>query len=138
MLGCHEIVDMSFTIKSEKQKKITIVEVQIIRDNKTFINSVYRNPTFSVVYTHFDNFSLSTYKCNTVSTLLYRFLRICSRWTKLDNELVCLRESFFKNDYPQDFISKRSKKIVDNTHVVKEATLRVKKKFLVLFLLYIG
>ena len=45
MLGCHEMVDMSFTIESEKQKKRTIIEVQIIRDNKTFINSAYRNPT---------------------------------------------------------------------------------------------
>ena len=72
---------MSFIIESEKQNRMSFLDVQIIREDKTFTTSVYRKLTFSGVYTHFDRFLPSTYKN----------LRIFSIWTKLLNELVCLK-----------------------------------------------
>ena len=80
---------------------------------------VYCKPTFSGVYTHFDSFLPSTYTFGTVYTLAFRCLRISSSWTKLHNELVCLKEIFLKNGYPEDFINKCFKKFMDNIHVVK-------------------
>ena len=56
---------MSFTIESEKEKKMSFIDVQIISDNKTFTTSGYRKPTFSEVYIHSDSFLLSTYKFGT-------------------------------------------------------------------------
>ena len=47
---------MSFIIEPEKSNKMSSLGVQIIRDDKTFTTSVYRKPTFSGVYTHFDSF----------------------------------------------------------------------------------
>ena len=67
---------------------------------------VYRKPTFCGVYTYFDSFLPSTYKFGTVYTLAYKCLQICSSWTKLHNELVCLKEIFLKNGHPEDFINK--------------------------------
>ena len=67
----------------------------------------------------------------------YGRYRICSSWTKLHNELVCLKETFLKNGYPEDFINKLFKKFMDNLHVVKETTVTVEKKPLVLVLLYL-
>ena len=84
----------------------------------------------------FWQFLPSTYKFSTVSTLAYRCLRICSSWTKLQNELACLKEIFLKNDYPEDLIDKYFEKVMDNIHVVKETTLTVEKKPLVLVLQY--
>ena len=69
--------------------------------------------------------------------LAYRCLQICSSWTKLHIELVCLKEIFFKNGYPEDFINNCFKKIMDNMHVVKETTVTVEKKPLFLFLPYL-
>ena len=129
---------MSFIIEPEKSNKMSSLGVQIIRDDKTFTTSVYRKPTFSGVYTHFDSFLSSSYKFSTVYTLVYRCFRICSSWTKLHNELVCLKETFLKNGYPEDFINKCFKKFMDNIHVVKETTLTVEKKPLVLVLPYLG
>ena len=63
--------NMSFTIESEKQNRMSFLDVQISREDKTFITSVYRKPTFSGVYTHSDSFLRSTYKCGTVYTLAY-------------------------------------------------------------------
>ena len=83
--------NMSFAIESQNQNRMPFLDVQIIRDNKTFTTSVYCKPTFSGIYTHFDSFLPSTYKFGAVYTLTYRCLRICSSWTKLYNDLVCLK-----------------------------------------------
>ena len=80
----------------------------------------------------------STYRFGNVYTLAYRCFRICSSWTKLHNELVCLKENFLINGYPEDFINKCFKKFLDNIHIVKETTLTVEKKSLVLVLPYLG
>ena len=85
---------MSFTTETEKQNRMPFLNVQIFREDKTFTTSVYRKPRG--VYTHFDNFLSSAYKFGTVYTLAYICLQICSSWTKLHNELICLKETFFK------------------------------------------
>ena len=129
---------MTFTTEREKQNRMSFLDIAIICENKTFTTSVCCKPTFSSVYTHFDSFLPSTYKFGTVYTLAYRCFRICSSWTKLHNELVCLKETFLKNGYPEDFINKCFKKFVDNILVVKETTLTVETKPLVLVLPYLG
>ena len=78
---------MPFTIECEKQNRLSFLNIEIICKDKTFPKPAYCKPTFSGVYTHFDNFLPSTYKFGTVYTLAYRCLRICFRWTKLHNEL---------------------------------------------------
>ena len=86
---------MSFTIESEKQNRMSFLDVQIIREDKRFTTSLYHKPTFSGVYTHFDNFLPSTCKFGTVYTIAYRCLQTCTGWTKLHNELVCLKQTLW-------------------------------------------
>ena len=64
--------NMSFTLESEKQNRMSFLDVQISREDKTFTTSAYRKPSFSGVYTHFSSFLPSTYKFGTVYTLAYR------------------------------------------------------------------
>ena len=128
---------MSFTIESEKQNRMSFLDVQIIREDKTFTTSVYRKATFNGVYTHFDSFLPSTYKFGTIYKLAHRCFRICSRWTKLYAELVCLKEIFLKNGHPENIINKCFKKFMDNIYVAKEITLTVEKKPLILVLPYL-
>ena len=45
----------SFTIENEKQNRMSILDVQIIHDDKTFASSVYRKPICTGVYAHFDS-----------------------------------------------------------------------------------
>ena len=63
---------MSFTIEIKKQNRMSFLEVQVIREDKTFATSVYRKPTFIGVYAHLDSFLPSTYKFGAVYTLAYR------------------------------------------------------------------
>ena len=107
---------------------MSFLNVQIIREYKTFTTPVYCKPTVSGVFTHFESFLTSTYKFGTLYTLAYRELQICSRWAKLHSELVCLKQIFLKNDHPKKFFNKCFKTFMDNKHVVKETTLTVKKK----------
>ena len=65
---------MSFIIEPEKSNKMSSLDVQIICDDKTFTTSVYRKPTFSGVYTHFDSFLPTTYKFSIVYALACRCL----------------------------------------------------------------
>ena len=85
------MVDM-LTIKSETQKRISFLDVTVIHEDKTFTTSLYSKPTFSEVYIHFESLLPSAHKFGTVYTFTYRCLRICSSWTKLHSELVCLKE----------------------------------------------
>ena len=111
---------MSFTTECEKQNRMSFLDIAIIPENKTFTISAHRKPTFSGIYAHFDHFLPSTCKFGTVYTLAYSSFRI-----------------FFKNAYPEDFINKCFKKFMDKIHVVKETTLTVEKKPLVLVLPYL-
>ena len=47
---------MSFTIEREKQNRMSFLDIEIIREDKTFTTFVYRKPIFSGVYTYFDSF----------------------------------------------------------------------------------
>ena len=42
-------VNMSFTIETEQNNKISFLDVNVIREQGKFITSVYRKPTFSGV-----------------------------------------------------------------------------------------
>ena len=48
--------NMLFTIENEIQNRISLLDVQIIREDEKFATSVLRKPTFSGYYTHFDSF----------------------------------------------------------------------------------
>ena len=54
--------------------------------------------------------------------------KICFSWTKLCNELVCLKETFF--GYPEAFINKHFEKLMGIIHEIKETTLTVEKSLL--------
>ena len=87
---------MPFTIENEKENRMSFLDIQSIREDKTFTASVYRKLTFSGVYTNFDSFLPSNYKFGTAYTLTYRCFQICSSWIKLHTELVCLKYSLKK------------------------------------------
>ena len=102
-----------------KAEQNVFLDIAIIHEDKTFTTSVYRKPTFRGVYTHFCSSLPFAYKFLIIYTLAYRCFRICSNWTKLHRKLVCLKETFLKNGYLEDFIKKCFKKFMDNIHILK-------------------
>ena len=111
-------VNISFTIENEKDNRMTFLDVDIIREKDKFTTSVYRKPTFSGIYTHFDNFLPSSNKIGVLYTLLFRSFRICSDWTNFHLELVKLLDVFKNNGYPENFINDRFEVFLDNKYRV--------------------
>ena len=131
-------LNISFTIENEKDNRMSFLDVNIIREKDKFTTSVYRKPTFSGIYTHFDSFLPSSNKIGLLHTLLYRCFRICSDWTKFHLELVKLTDVFKNNGYPENFINNCFKVFLDNKYRVREKVTTVPKKTLFLIFLYLG
>ena len=72
-------------------------------------------------------------KTTTVSTNSVVFLKhiddaFSSDWKKIHAELTFLKKIFRKNGYPENFIDKCFKNLLDNIHLVKEKVTTVEKK----------
>ena len=52
---CHP--NMSFSFEQEINDKLSVLDVEVSRQQGKFVTTVYRKPTFSGVYTHFDRFT---------------------------------------------------------------------------------
>ena len=65
-------VNISFTIETKQNNKISFLDVNVIREQDNFIASIYQKPTFSDVYTQFDSFLPETYKIGMIYTLVNR------------------------------------------------------------------
>ena len=99
---------------------------------------VYRKPTFSGVYTHFESFLPTIYKFGMVYTLAYRCFKICSDWTKFHEELSFLKQVFLKNGYPLSLIDNCFKRFVDKLFIKSPQLITVERKTLFLSLPYLG
>ena len=63
---------MSFSYEHEKKPgKLSFFDVEVSREKEKFITTVYRKPTFSGVYNHFESFFLTIQKTGMVYTLPY-------------------------------------------------------------------
>ena len=118
---------MNFTFEQEKNGKLSFLDVEVSRDGNTFVTSVYRKPTFSGVYTHFDSFLPSTYKIGMIYTLVFTCFRICSDWNKFHKEIIFLKDMFLKNGYPTSFIDKCFKTLLDQLFIKKPQVLNLTK-----------
>ena len=53
---------MSFSMETEKENKLSFLDVEVIHEQGNFTTTVYRKPTFSGVYRNFESFLPSVYK----------------------------------------------------------------------------
>ena len=68
---------------------MSFLDVEISREDGKFVASIYRKPTFSCAYTHFESCLPSTHQFGILYTLIYRCFTLCSDWTKF----VTLKEN---------------------------------------------
>ena len=116
--SCHS--NMSFSMETEKENKLSFQDVEIIRDQGKFTTTIDQKSTFSGVYSNFESFLPSIYKFGMVYNLVYRCFRICSNWTQFHTELTFLKGIFQKNGNPGHVIENVFKKFSNNIHFVKE------------------
>ena len=61
---------MSLSIETEKESKLSFLDVEIIREQGKFTITIYRKPSFSGVYTNYQSFLPAVYKFGMVYTLV--------------------------------------------------------------------
>ena len=66
-LSCHVI--MSSSTETEQSNRISFLDNNAIHEQGK-LTSVYRKPTFSGVYTHFDSFFPNTYRIGMIYALV--------------------------------------------------------------------
>ena len=117
---------------------MSFLDVNIIRKKDKFTTPVYRKPTFSRIYIHFDSFLPPSNKISLLYTLLYRCFRIYSDWAKFHLELVKLIDVFKNNVYTENFINNCFKVFLDNKYSLRKKVTTVPKKTFFSVLPYLG
>ena len=130
--------NMNFTSEVENNNSIPFLDVFISRYSTTFVTSVYRKPTFSGVYTHYDSFLPTVYKSGLVSTLLYRCYILCSNWSRIDEEIKTIKSFMLKNGYPASMLDCIISKFLNKLHTKKQLSAQVTKKQFQIVLPHLG
>ena len=129
--------NMKFSFEKKKNGNFSFLDVEVSREGNKFATAVYRKPTFSGVYTHFDSFLPTTYKFSMIYTSVFKCFLICFNWTNFHNELVFLKDIYLKNGYPVSFIDKCFKTFLDRLYLKRPQVLIAEKKTLTLVLLFL-
>ena len=93
-LNClHPSLRFTFEKEKEKEKCLPFLDVYIAKTDVGFETSVYRKPTFTGQYLHWESFSPLKHKICLISTLVHRALMICTKH-RLNGEIeifvICL------------------------------------------------
>ena len=129
---CHP--NLSFSFEQDVNGKLSFLDLELSRQQGKLVTTLYRKPTFSVVYTHFDSFLPTDYKVGMIYTLAYRCFKICSNWTRFHEELKFSKHILLKNEYPLSFIDKCFKMVINKLVIKRPQVTTVEKKTLVLSL----
>ena len=78
--------------EAENDNSFSFLDIKITRHNQQFKTSVYRKPTFSGVFTHYESYVDQTYKKSLIDTLLFWCFSVCSDYTSFHLEVEKLRE----------------------------------------------
>ena len=124
-------LNISFTIENEKDNRMSFLDINITSEKDKFTTSVYRKPTFSKIYTHFDSFLPSSNKIGLLHTLSFRCFWICSDGTKFQAELAKLIDAFKNNGYPENFMNNCFRVFLDSKYREREKVITVPKKTIV-------
>ena len=129
---------LKFTSEAENDNSFSFLDIKITCHNQQFKTSVYRKPTFSGVFTHYESYVDQTYKKSLIDTLLFRCFSICSDYTSFHLEVENLREILKKNSYPSGIIEQSMRSFLNKLHVPKKVIPTVPKKELFIVLPYLG
>ena len=102
----------TFTHEEEVNGKLPFLDVLVEKCNVKFLTSVYRKPSFSCQYNHWDSFGPKSRKNNLIGTPVHRALAICSP-SKLPQEIDFIQSIHCSNGYPENVIDLRIKRKIE-------------------------
>ena len=127
-----------FYFWTRKSGKLWFLDIEVSREIGKFVTNVYRQPTFSGAYTHFQSFLPTIYKFGMFFTPAYCCFKTCADRTKFHEKLCFLKQVFYENGYPLSFINNCFKTYFDKLFIKGPQLITVENKTLFLSLLYLG
>ena len=106
--------NINFTIEHELDNKLAFLDILITRTDHGFSTSVFRKKTFTGQGTNFYSSCASTFKLNSISTLLHRAFTLSSNWQNFHNEISFLFQYFKNNSYPSLLVHKLLKAFLND------------------------
>ena len=105
--------NIKFTHEFEAERSIAFLDVKIMRqEDGTVQTGVYRKPTNSNVYIHWDSYAPEQWKVGTLLGMIRRAYEICSNEHELTKELTLLTDVFTNiNGYPKSLVERILKKV---------------------------
>ena len=98
---------IKFTNETENGSKLSFLDVQLMRTGDNIETCVFRKPTNTDIYIHWNSFAPFEGKYSILKTLVYRAYIVCSDNQHLESERNYLRKVFHNfNSYPHRFITK--------------------------------
>ena len=93
-----------FIFEKEKGKCLPFLDVYVERTDIGFETSVYRKPTFTGQYLHWESFSPLKRKTTLISALVHRALMICTK-RRLNGEKERIKKILLDKGYPKNVIN---------------------------------
>ena len=98
---------IKFTYETESGNKLSFLDVQLIRTGDNIETCVFRKPTNTDIYIHWNSFAPFQWKYSTLKNLVYRAYIVCSNNQYLESEPNYLKKVFHNfNSYPHWFITR--------------------------------
>ena len=93
---------IQFTLEIEDERKLPFLDVQVTRDAESgiFRTAVYRKPTHTDRYLHYESYHPAHVKTGVIRTLLQRSRRICNSEAAATKEMRHIQKVFGNNGYP--------------------------------------
>ena len=129
---------MKFTFEKEQNNFFYFLDVKVIRENNVFTYSVYRKPSFSGVYRHFDSYMPLNYRFSLVSAIILHSFTICSDMSNFHQEICKIKGIFIKNGYSARFLDKCVKTFLNKVFIAKQIIQTAEKKQVIILLSHIG
>ncbi|CAF3597166.1 unnamed protein product [Rotaria socialis] len=98
---------LQFTSEEENKDTCTLPFLGVLVQRQAgigFHTGIYRKETFTGLITKWSSFVPKIYKYNTISTMIYRAIQLCSSNKSLHEEFEFIRELSTKNGYPAGFV----------------------------------
>ena len=99
-------------MESEIDSQIPFLDLNIKKINNGLSTSVYRKSTFSGLGTSFFSYCSFSFKINSIRTLLHRAFTLSSSYLDFHNEVIYLKDFFYKNGFTTNLFEKTLNKFL--------------------------
>ena len=108
--------NVKFTIETEANKVIPVLDVLIDNRNNILNTTAYHKSTYSGLLLNFDSFTSRFYKISLIKCLIDRAYKINNTWTSFDNDVTKIKETLKHNSFPTFSIDRITKSYLNKVH----------------------